>query len=179
MTEEAVQRRLFLALWPDEITRRQLAEVQHRFGQTARLKSAKRVPQANIHITAHFLGDVSADVATQLQTLLTDVRASACTLVIDRWGYFPRARVVWLGGAAPDALIDLVAQTQACIQACIAGYQQKRFVPHVTIFRKARHPLEVDAFEPIVWPIDRFVLVESVTRPQGAEYSLLNEWRLA
>ena len=73
---------------------------------------------------------------------------------------------------------DLVAQTQSCVQACIEGYRQKRFVPHITIFRKARHPLEVDAFDPIDWRIDRFALVESVTHPHGAEYTVLNQWPL-
>jgi 2'-5' RNA ligase len=85
---------------------------------------------------------------------------------------------VWLGGNAPEPLIDLVAQTQSCIQTCIEAYHQKRFVPHITIFRKARHPLEVDDFDPIRWRIDRFALVESVTHPHGAEYTVLNQWPL-
>lgn len=178
MAEKKKRRRLFLALWPDEITRRKLADVQHRLGKIERLKSAKPVAVANLHITTHFLGAVSADVHTQLEQLLSEVSAQSCTLVIDRWGYFPRAKVVWLGGQSPDALNDLVEQTQTCIQACIEGYEQKRFVPHITLFRKARHPLELDDFHPIEWNIDRFALVESVTHPQGPEYKVLKEWML-
>ncbi len=178
MAEKNKRRRLFLALWPDEITRRKLADVQHKLGKIERLKSAKPVAVANLHITTHFLGAVTADVHTQLEQLLSEVNAQSCTLVIDRWGYFPRAKVVWLGGQSPDALNDLVEQTQACIQACIEGYEQKRFVPHITLYRKARHPLEVDDFHPIEWNIDRFALVESVTHPQGPEYKVLKEWML-
>lgn len=178
MAEKNKRRRLFLALWPDEITRRKLADVQHKLGKIERLKSAKPVAVANLHITTHFLGAVTADVHTQLEQLLSEVNAQSCTLVIDRWGYFPRAKVVWLGGQSPDALNDLVEQTQTCIQACIEGYEQKRFVPHITLFRKARHPLEVDDFHPIEWNIDRFALVESVTHPQGPEYKVLKEWML-
>jgi 2'-5' RNA ligase len=172
-------RRLFIALWPDERTRSRLAEVQRMLGATERLKKARAVPVANLHITAHFLGAVSERVREQLEALLPEVRARSCTLVIDRWGYFPRPRVVWLGAqTAPAALIDLVAQTEACIQACIERYEQNRFVPHITVFRKAPHPLEVDDFEAIEWRIDRFVLVESVTHPEGAEYRVLREWML-
>ena len=179
MPEKQQRRRLFLALWPDDDTRSKLADLQSRLGRIERLQKARAVPAANLHITAHFLGAVSANVQLQLEALLSEVKADACTLVIDRWGYFPRPKVLWLGAqASPPELIDLVAQTQTCIQACIEGYEQNRFVPHITVFRKARHPLEVDVFAPIEWPIDRFVLVESVTHPEGAEYRVLREWML-
>jgi 2'-5' RNA ligase len=177
--EQRQSKRLFLALWPDDSIRQQLADVQKTLGHDERLKSARPVPFGNLHITTHFLGAVSDDVHTRLRTLLPEVSAHACTLMIDRWGYFKRAKVIWLGGDAPEALIDLVVQTGSCIQACIEGYDQKRFVPHVTIFRKARRPAEVDAFDPIEWRIDRFALVESVTHPQGAEYTVLQEWVLS
>ena len=179
MTEQPQRRRLFLALWPDAGTRNKLAEVQRKLARIERLKKAKAVPVDNLHITAHFLGDVSEDIQLQLESLLGEVRADACTLIIDRWGYFPKPKVLWLGAqTSPPALSDLVEQTETCIQACMEGYRQNRFVPHITVFRKARHPLEVDDFEPIEWPIDRFVLVESVTHPEGARYTVLKEWLL-
>lgn len=179
MAEKQRRRRLFLALWPDDITRKKLADIQKKFGNNERLKTARPVVAANLHITMHFLGAVTEDVHAQLETMLCGVRAQACTLVIDRWGYFPRAKVLWLGaGAAPGALTDLVEQSQTCIQACVDGYEQKRFVPHITLFRKARHPMEVDDFNPIEWDIDRFALVESVTHPEGPEYRVLKEWML-
>jgi len=179
VAEKQKRRRLFLALCPDDITRKKLAEVQKKLGNNERLKTAKPVPVANLHITTHFLGAVTEEVHTQLEELLSEVNAQACTLVIDRWGYFPRAKVLWIGGKSPDALNDLAEQTQTCIQACIEGYEQKRFVPHITVFRKARHPMEVDDFHPIEWSIDRFALVESVTHPEGPEYRVLKEWMLS
>jgi 2'-5' RNA ligase len=179
VTEKQTRRRLFLALWPDDITRRKLADIQKELARNERLKTAKPVAVENLHITTHFLGAVTEEVQTGLEELLYEVKAQACTLVIDRWGYFPRAKVLWLGaGAAPEALNDLVEQTQTCIQQCVDGYEQKRFVPHITVFRKARHPMEVDDFHPIEWSIDRFALVESVTHPEGPEYTVLKEWML-
>ena len=178
MAEKQKRKRLFLALWPDDITRKKLADVQKMLGKIDRLKTAKPVAAANLHITTHFLGAVKDEVHSQLEALLSEVKAQSCTLVIDRWGYFPRAKVLWLGADLPAALNDLVEQTQSCIQQCIDGYEQKRFVPHVTVFRKARHPMEVDEFHPIEWNIDRFALVESVTHPEGPEYRVLKEWML-
>lgn len=179
MVEQSRRRRLFLALWPDDATRARLAEVQRLLGRNERLKTARPVAVANLHITAHFLGAVDEDAHMQLQALLPEVSASSCTLLLDRWGYFPKPKVVWLGATTtPDALTSLIEQTQTCIQACIDGYSQKRFVPHLTLFRKARHPQEVDRFDPVAWRIDRFALVESVTHPEGPEYTVLNEWLL-
>ena len=178
MVDKPRRRRLFLALWPDDITRKKLADVQNRLGRIDRLKSAKAVPVENLHITTHFIGAVTQPVHTQLEALLSEIEAQPCTLVIDRWGYFPRAKVLWLGGESPRALNDLVLKTQSSIQQCIEGYEQKRFVAHVTVFRKARHPIEVEDFDPIEWNIDRFALVESVTHPQGPEYSVLKQWML-
>ena len=179
MAEKQHRRRLFLALWPDDITRKKLADVQKQLGRNDRLRKARAVPVANLHITTHFLGAVTEDVHTQLLSLLTVVKAQSSTVVIDRWGYFPKAKVLWLGAqASPAALIDLVEQTETCVKACLEGYQQKRFAPHVTVFRKARHPLEVDDFHPIEWHIDRYALVESVTHPEGPEYTVLKEWLL-
>lgn len=179
MAEKEKRRRLFLSLWPDAITRKKLADVQKQFHRNKRLKSARLVPSANLHITTHFIGAVSEDVHQQLYVALDDVKAQACTLLIDRWGYFPRAKVLWLGAqTSPQALSDLVEQSRVCVQACVEGYEQKRFVPHVTVFRNARHPLEVDEFHPIEWQIDRYALVESVTYEEGPEYRVLKEWLL-
>jgi 2'-5' RNA ligase len=179
MADREQRKRLFLALWPDEITRQQLAAVQEQFSNNERLQKAKPVPVANLHITMHFLGAVSADVHAALEEALTTIHAHGCSLVIDRWGYFPRPKVLWLGAqSSPEPLIELVAQTESAIQQCIEGYEQNRFVPHITVFRKARHPVEVEQFRPIDWNIDRFALVESDTRPEGAVYTVLKEWVL-
>jgi 2'-5' RNA ligase len=179
VAEKQRHRRLFLALWPDDITRNKLADIQKKFADNERLKTAKPVAVENLHITAHFLGAVTEEVHTRLEALLFDVKAQPCTLSIDSWGYFPRAKVLWLGAkTAPDALNDLVEQTQTCIRQCLDGYEQKRFVPHITLYRKARHPLKVDDFHPIEWNIDRFALVESVTHQEGPEYTVLKEWML-
>ena len=175
----SASKRLFLALWPDPGTRRQLAAIQIQLARNPRLRHAKPVSTQNIHLTLHFLGDVAeADIA-RLESCLAQVRAAPFSLVIDRWGYFPKAGVCWIGASkTPDALTVLLEQTAVCVADVIENYRQPRFTPHLTLFRKARHPLEIKQFDVCEWSIDRFALVSSRTHPEGAEYTVLRDWQL-
>ena len=178
MTEKVRQRRLFLALWPDEITRTKLIKIQKHFAGKRQAKARAIVPE-NIHITLHFLGSVEETVIEPLCAMLDEVEARVFNLDIDRWGYFPRPRVLWLGAEQiPDALSNLVEATGDCVKSVIPDYRYKKFIPHTTVYRHARHPGNAEPFEPIVWHIDRYVLVESISRPEGVEYRISHEWPL-
>ena len=178
MTEKSSHKRLFLALWPDEVTRKKLYKIQQLFA-TRRQVNARPIKPENIHITLHFLGDVDEAIVEPLCTLLDTVETSAFELTIDRWGYFPRPQVLWLGAEQhPDALTKLVEATKMCIENVLPDYRSKKFVPHATLYRRARHPGTVEPFEPVSWYIDRFVLVESRTWQEGVEYRVAREWSL-
>lgn len=172
-------KRLFLALCPDQTTRDRLAATQEFLARNQRLRYAKPVSTENIHLTLHFLGDVAEARIVQLETCLTNVRATPFCLNIDRWGYFPKAGVCWIGATnTPDELVLLLEQTAACVANAIENYRQPRFTPHITLFRKARHPLKIEAFDAYEWNVGRFALVSSLTRPEGVEYTVLREWQL-
>jgi 2'-5' RNA ligase len=172
-------KRLFLALWPDQTTRSHLAAMQKSLAQNPRLRLAKAVSTNNIHLTLHFLGDVVESRIAQLESCLADVRAEAFSLNIDRWGYFPKAGIYWIGATkTPEALASLLEKTAACAATAVENYTQTRFMPHITLFRKARHPLKIDTFDAYAWRVDKFALVESLTRQEGVEYTVLREWRL-
>lgn len=172
-------KRLFLALWPDTSVRRQLAITQKMLARNPRLQHAKPVAVENIHLTLHFLGDVTEANETRLESCLQNVQARPFKLVIDRWGYFPRARVCWTGATnTPEALTSLLEQTTECVAGVVDNYRQPGFKPHITLFRKARHPLKIDRLDIIEWDVNRFTLVSSLTRPEGAEYTVLREWSL-
>ncbi len=171
---------MFLALWPDEFTRKRLSLTQQKLSRNSRLTSARAVAPENFHITLHFLGAVDEDVYTKLVECLASVNGDAFSLVINRWDYLPKPRILFLGAQdIPDALTDLVKNTKACINEYIEGYQQKQFLAHLTLFRKSRHPKRLDEFDSINWKVDRFVLMESITWQEGVEYRVLQEWRLA
>lgn len=180
MNSKGKRKRLFLALWPDEVTRKRLSLLQRKLARHRRLTTASAVAAEKFHITLHFLGAVEEEVQAQLVQALDKVTGRTFTLEINRWGYLPRPRVLFLGTQdIPDALMDLVNDTGACITECIEDYRSKQFLPHLTLFRKAHHPKQLDEFDTIKWKVDRVVLVESITRQEGAEYQILHEWRLA
>lgn len=171
--------RLFLALWPDQAIRRRLAATQKLLATNPRLRYAKPVSSENIHLTLHFLGDVAEARIPHLESCLAAVSAEPFCLIIDRWGYFPKAGVCWIGATkTPEALTSLLAQTAVCITDEIECYRQSRFTPHITLFRKARHPLDIEPFEQCEWKAESFALVSSLTRPEGVEYTVLREWHL-
>jgi RNA 2',3'-cyclic 3'-phosphodiesterase len=172
-------KRLFLALWPDQATRSRLAAVQAKLARHPRLQYAKPVSAQNFHLTLHFLGEVADDNTEHLGACIADVCAEPFTLNIDRWGYFPKAGVCWIGATnTPAALTSLIGRTAECVTGIIDDYRLPRFTPHITLFRKARHPLNIEQLDPVDWNIDHFVLVSSLTRPQGVEYVCLRDWRL-
>lgn len=170
-------KRLFLALWPDPAVRKRLAVTQNSLARNPRLHDAKPVRTENFHLTLHFLGDVTEASITKLEFCLANVHATPFYLTIDRWGYFPKARICWVGATTvPEALSSLLEQTAVCAAGAVENYRQPRFTPHITLFRKARHPLKIEPPDHYEWKLDRFALVASLTRPEGVEYTVLREW---
>jgi 2'-5' RNA ligase len=51
------------------------------------------------------------------------------------------------------------------------------FSPHLTVLREVRKPLPPTPFEPVLWPVREFVLVDSVSGTHPA-YRLLGRWPL-
>ncbi|UCH41533.1 MAG: RNA 2',3'-cyclic phosphodiesterase, partial [Gammaproteobacteria bacterium] len=76
--------RIFFALWPDPATRKQLV-------RRARLmpveRPARRVPDYNLHLTLHFIGNVAFDELACLQRQARQVSGKSFELVIDSHGH--------------------------------------------------------------------------------------------
>lgn len=184
MPEQAVDhKRIFLALWPDEVTRAQLHAYQQKLKRDpalhAALQQGRPVKPDNLHMTLHFIGSVSSEVLQNLISALDLVHANTFEMEVDTAGYFPRPRVLWLGvSQMPPALPALVQQTAICVQQCIEAYEFQSFQPHITLFRKVRNPGELVQLPAIHWPVNSFALVESKTLPEGVQYEVLRSWPL-
>jgi len=92
-------RRLFFALWPDAATR---AAIEARRDALGAL-SKRVVPAANFHVTLVFLGDQPAERLASIEDDAERIRprCRGFALRMDRFGWFARARVAWLGGQPP------------------------------------------------------------------------------
>jgi len=175
-TGAVTTQRLFFALWPDPGLQHQLAQAA-----TALLPAGtgRRVPESNLHSTLVFLGSVTAAQRACVEAAADMIRAEPFILSIDRFGYFRRPQVAWLGSSRiPGSLLELVNGLGEECSACGFPPEKRPFAIHVTVARKisrdpGRHP-----FLPIEWPVNRFALVESRTAPGGVQYTPCRFWAL-
>jgi 2'-5' RNA ligase len=159
--------RLFYALWPDDVTRAALANLQVAI-------SGRRTPYENLHLTLAFLGQQPAALLPALREILTDLPKANMTLVLDRIGYFTKSRIAWVGmHAAPHALFDLQRQLMSKLaQQNIIADTRSPFRPHVTLARNAAAPADTP-FLPIHWHATDICLVESSLEADRARYRVI------
>ncbi len=169
--------RIFFALWPDDAVRARLARIAA--GVPLR-RPARRVPEYNLHLTLHFVGDVTWAERDCLRTAADDVRSEVFELVIDRAGFFARPRIGWLGcGETPAALMRLHESLGRALKSCDYRPEKRPFRPHVSFARKLAHLPAMPEFEPLAWPVDEFALIESRAVENGVKYEVIETYPLA
>jgi 2'-5' RNA ligase len=173
-TESPVLHRLFFAWWPPVEAQEQLHQIAQEQvpGHNARLTRRDK-----IHLTLAFLGPVDEAFAQCARRAAADVRWQPFSLVFDRLGWFPRARVMWAGcSASGTQLADLVDQLNQNLVQC--GYQpeQRRYQPHLTLARKVNRGPRAIEIPPLECRFERFALVESVLDAEGAHYHVLDQF---
>lgn len=85
----------------------------------AGIEGARWVPSENLHITLHFIGDVSEDRLEDIVAALDDVGASRLSITLDGAGFFGsrgRARAVWIGVRRTPELDALHDKTGRALQ---------------------------------------------------------------
>jgi len=168
---EAKPRRLFLALWPSPAEQLRLAEL----GQFA--PGGRRIKPANLHLTLAFLGATGAEQLDCYQHALQDIAVPTLTLLLDRFGFWPKPGILWLAPSqSPPALKDLVSELNRRLQDCGYTPDRRPFSAHVTLARQYAGPWPKANFEPFAWTVDRIALVESLNTPAGVHYQVLNYW---
>ncbi len=172
MREEENQR-LFFALWPDEGTREHLATLA-RDDITGRW-----VSRENLHVTLAFLGAVDKHTRSRVEHVASQVSAQSFTLHLDEVGYWQKPRILWVGASRlPSPLVQLLSSLNDGLSTCGFKPERREFRAHVTLARKVHKPIAHRSIDPILWPIDSFVLVESRTLLAGASYQVLRTWSL-
>ncbi len=166
------------------------------FRQTSRLRESagpeavRWVPQANLHLTLKFLGDVAPSSLQFLnQMLASEAAAHPCfQMTVGGLGAFPntrRPRVVWLGVQAPPGLAMLQRSLENA--AARLGYapEDRPFSPHLTIGRvrqaasiagqsRLRQALEAQQIGRLGQAaVDSLTLMKSDLQPGGSVYTPL------
>ena len=170
----AKHRRLFFAWWPSGETQTALHQIGKKQVQG---HNARLTQQDKIHLTLAFLGPVDEAFADCARQAAANIHWQPFSLVFDRLGWFPRARVMWAGCSAPSTqLVDLVSQLNERLIAC--GYQpeQRRYQAHLTLARKINRGPKETEIPALACEFDRFALVESVLDADGAHYEILDQF---
>lgn len=176
MALEADTRRLFFALWPDEPLRHLLYKETRR---AVRAGGGKPVPPENFHITLAFLGQLDAQGATAARAAAEATASESFELVLDKLGFWPDARVLWLGpSTVPEAGSRFAVVLRRALRAREIKVDVRPFMPHVTLARKVGKPGELDSIRSIRWAAREFVLVHSVTGRHASEYRVIGSWPL-
>lgn len=164
--------RLFFALWPDDLVRKQIANV------IAKLPpKGNKVKPANLHATLAFMGNSTPDQVNCYIKAADQISSHPFDLQLDSREWWKKSQVTCLGASSlPDPLFDLVSSLNNSLEPCGYNPEQRPFRLHITLMRKVKHPITPVEFRPIPWLVRGFSLVESETLPSGAEYRVIQSW---
>ncbi len=172
---EAGSLRLFFALWPDDKTR----DALYRTGKWLHKHWGGRLMRRDtLHVTLAFLGSTPVERLEALMACADAVQGDSHELLLDQAGYWLHNRIGWLGASAlPSQYTELVAHLNGALASAGFPVDTRPHVPHVTLLRNTVGG-DVTACDPVDWTIGDFVLVKSVTDPEGARYEVLRRWPL-
>lgn len=178
--------RLFVAVWPDDETRRRLAGLELELGRS---KGLRFVGPERWHVTLRFLGEVEDDAVGPL----TDALVAGATAfpgplqcrLGPGTGWFTGVRVLYLPATGLDGLAAAV-RTATLPFVPETPAPQPAFNGHLTLARSKGRRLGVAALGEMAnipfeaaFPVTRVDLVSSQPSPQGHRYATVASAPLA
>ena len=172
----SAKKRLFFALWPDEKVRKALEKNT----RTAVEDTAGRAVIAdNLHLTLAFLHNVDIDLIPAIAGAATRACTGAFDLTIDQLGYWQRAKILFAAPSVyPNTLNLLVTNIWSELKVCGFTPERRPFRPHITLARRAVRPADRVLRAPVVWPVQQYSLIESITSQRRSTYQVLASWPL-
>jgi len=99
---------------------------------------AKPVELHNMHFTVQFLGEVSEEMIRKISGALNGIEFSAFSISFASIGVFPNPnspRIIWIGTNDGVNELEKLAETIRTRLSHLGFSPDKKFKPHVTIFR--------------------------------------------
>ena len=183
--------RSFVAIEIPETLKNQISEYTGNL--KARNKNIRWVRENNLHLTLKFIGEQTPEMTDAIIARLIPINSgnSKFTLSTADTGAFPnsrRPRVIWLGiKSEPDqALISLQSKIEENLSPLLPDSNKKRFSPHLTLgrvkfeenFGVLFNYMNSYPFPAIAFKVNRFVLMQSLLKPSGAQYSIIQKYPL-
>ncbi|MES2356340.1 MAG: RNA 2',3'-cyclic phosphodiesterase [Pseudomonadota bacterium] len=167
--------RLFFALWPDDITRDKVAALTGHFQEKY---GGRAIARESLHVTLVFLGETPNSCLPTLAEIAANVATPSFNLTLHHAGYWGKG-IFWLGPEdSPPALLALVAALREGLQEADISFDEKPFVPHMTLLRDAKCRESPGVIMPIEFSVKRFVLARSVPGSKAVRYEAVREFSL-
>ena len=184
MTEDKIQetrereaKRLFIGISVPVHVKSSIRRIQRK------IPEFRWLPQANLHLTLRFIGDVDRELEERIVEILSPIRVEPFILPVKEVGCFPRRgrpRIVWVGHEkGHPRLFQLQKQIEDTLVALGIEAETRAYHLHVTIARTARaKPGAVKQFvkdnrefETAPFKVESFTLFSSKLSSEGAEYT--------
>lgn len=163
--------RLFLALWPDEATRGQLAAHAN---QWIWPPGCIRYAPADWHATLHFIGDVATEKAAAIAACAV-VPFQPFELVLDQPRLWDHGLAVLCAPVVPMSLRLLHDRLGHALDGLALALDPRPYVVHVTLARHAAAAIAPAVLAPVRWPVRGFSLVVS-TGLQAPRYRVIRQY---
>ena len=170
--------RLFFALWPD----RQVVDGLRRVALAQHAECGGRVMRAEtLHITLLFLGAVQADRIRALKAAAAQVSFGAFSFYLSQFECWRHNRIGFVSGTAEETaqLSQLAGMLRQAVADAGFSFDQRGFVPHVTVLRKIEQVMRRGIQPPLEWRGRDFALVSSEKTEEGIRYRTLASWPLS
>lgn len=129
------------------------------------IEGIRLLSEENFHLTLKFLGDLSENALSVLDSRLSRIRHPAFSLVFSEIGAFPslsNPRVIWVGVRESALLFDLARKIDDATENIP---RDTLFSPHITVAKcrdDSRVPHEEIFVPPHIFPVSSFALFESI-----------------
>lgn len=183
-------KRLFAAIkiHPDEQFRKIYNQLK--FGLSE--DKIKWVDLNNTHLTLKFFGETPEEQIDKIAQAMDEavLDAAAFEIHLKNTGIFGsryNPRVIWFGIEPNDQLQNLYSNLKKNLEELGYEYDRQNFVPHLTVGRirnlKNKHYFQkvIDKYKNVELQkeqINKLILYESILRPTGPEYIVVEEFKL-
>jgi len=177
--------RLFAGLELPPATRARLAALSRP------IPGARWLAEENLHLTLRFFGELSIEMARDVDAALMTVDMAGFEIEIKSVGHFGNARrggILW-AGVGPNQALSRLAKTidRTIDRMADVERRDKPFQPHVTLARlKFPDAADLAAFlaaeSSFMLPpigVSKFALFSSMLSPAGAQYRVEADYPLA
>ncbi len=184
-------KRIFAAIKiiPDE----NFLQIYYRLKNAMKKDKIKWVSEENIHITLKFFGETEEKRIESICEILDDVshEFNSFNINFSKVGIFGssyKPRVIWFGIENAKSLISMEANLNNRLEQIGIKNDRQNFVPHLTIARikslwdRKLFQKEIEKYKSVEiqnFKADKIILFESILRPQGPKYEIIESFDLS